>query len=90
MIYQIVTSDLFNISNRLKSIDKNYFVLFNAKRKKFEVHYKRPSNTYELTVPFDVLDARTVQLVQKTRVQNNQKIFDEIERSNKNRSEYES
>lgn len=83
MNYQIIKNDIFNIANRLKSIDKNYFVVFNFSRNKFEVHYKRAKNTYELTVPYDALDARTIDFVLKTRIQNKQKIFEEIENSNK-------
>ncbi len=82
MILKEIKSDLFNISNRIKAIDKKYFVVFNRKKQKFEVHYRRNKNTYELTVPYDALDARAVEFVRKTRVQNKQKIFDEIEKSN--------
>lgn len=83
MIYQIIKSDLFNISNRIKQIDPKYFVVFNKKRKKFEVHYKRLKNTYELTIPYDSLDSRAVDFVQKTRIENRKKIMEEIEKSNK-------
>lgn len=82
MIYQVIKSDVFNISNRLKSIDKNYFIVYNPKRKKFEIHYKRPKSTYELTIPFTELDARTIDFVNKTRIENQQKIYDEIEKDN--------
>ena len=83
MIYQIIKSDLFNISNRIKQIDPKYFVVFNKKRKKFEVHYKRLKNTYELTIPYDNLDSRAIDFVQKTRIENRKKILEEIEKSNK-------
>lgn len=82
MIYQVIESDLFNISKRIKSIDKKYFVVFNKAKQKFEVHYKRNKNTYELTIPYETLDARAVEFVRKTRMQNKQKIFEEIEKSN--------
>ena len=81
MLYQI-RNDLFDISNRIKQIDNNYYIVFNTTRKKFEVHYKRNKNTYELTIPFDELDARTVEFVRKTRMQNKQKILEEIKKSN--------
>ena len=82
MIYQVIKSDLFDISKRIHSIDPKYFVVYNRKRKKFEVHYTRAKNTYELTIPFDTLDARAVDFVLKTRIQNQQKILDEIEKNN--------
>ena len=81
MLYQI-RNDLFEISNRIKQIDNNYYIVFNTARKKFEVHYNRSKNTYELTIPFDELDARTVEFVRKTRMQNKQKILEEIKNNN--------
>jgi hypothetical protein len=83
MIYQIISSDLFDVVKRIKQIDKKYFVVFNHKRNKFEVHYQRSKNTYELTIPFDELDARAVYFVLKTRMQNQKKLLAEIEESNK-------
>lgn len=82
MIYQVIENDLFNISKRIKAIDKKYFVVFNKTKHKFEVHYSRSKNTYELTIPYKTLDARAVDFVLKTRVQNQQRIIDEIEKSN--------
>lgn len=63
----LVEHDLFDIVKRIKSIDKNYYVIFNTKRKKYEIHYNRKFSSYELTVPFYRLDCRTVELVLKTR-----------------------
>lgn len=83
MIYQVIKSDLFDIVKRIKSINPKYYVLYNQTRKKFEVHYRRNKNTYELTIPYDVLDARAVYFVQKTRIQNKKKLLEEIEKSNK-------
>lgn len=83
MNYQIIKNDVFNIAKRLKSIDPKYFIVFNSDRNKFEVHYMRAKNTYELTIPYNKLDARSIDFVLKTRIQNKQKIFEEIENSNK-------
>jgi hypothetical protein len=77
-----IKTDLFNISNRLKSIDKKYFVVFNTQKNCYEIHYRRAKNTYELTVPFGTLDARTVQFVQKTKIENSKQIYEEIEKAN--------
>ena len=47
------------------------------------MHYKRNKNTYELTIPFDELDARAVDFVLKTKMENQKKLLKEIEESNK-------
>ncbi len=83
MIYKVIRDDLFDIVKRIKQIDPKYFVLYNITRKKFEIHYTRSKNTYELTIPYDGLDARTVDFVLKTRIQNQKKLLEEIENSNK-------
>ena len=83
MIYQEIKSDLFNIVKRIKGINPKYFVLYNHKKKKYEVHFKRSKSTYELTIPFDTLDARAVNFVMKTRMENQKKLLKEIEESNK-------
>lgn len=81
MLYKI-KEDLFNISNRIKQIDNNYFLVYNTLRKKFEVHYKRDKYTYELTIPYNELDARAVDFVRKTRVHNKEIILEEIKKNN--------
>lgn len=87
MKYIEVKNDLFDIANRIKQIDPKYFVVFNIVTKKFEVHYKRAKNTYELTLPYDALDARAVDFVQKTKVENSKKIFEEMELQNQKLAE---
>lgn len=80
--YIKINNDVFDVVNRIKQIDDKYFVLYNLARKKFEVHYQRAKNTYELTLPFDCLDARAVLHVQKTRIENQKKIYAEIKKEN--------
>ncbi|MBQ0017550.1 MAG: hypothetical protein KBT30_02845 [Clostridiales bacterium] len=78
----LISNDLFNISNRLKSIDEKYFILYDKKLKRFEVHYKRNKSTLELVVPYKVLDKRTIDLVLSSKVENKKKLFEEMERHN--------
>lgn len=78
-----IESDALDIVSRLKSIDRDYFVMYNPERQKFEIHsHGQGRNTYCLTVPYDCLDDRTLTLVLKTRVQNSDKLFEEMEREN--------
>lgn len=62
-----VTRDLYDISRRIREIDRFYRIMFDCRSEKFEVHNLRQAgNTYCLTVPFDRLDERTLTLVRKT------------------------
>lgn len=58
-----ITTDVFNIANRLKSINPNYFIMYNTKTQKFEIHNKQYHNTLCLTLPYDGLDARAITYV---------------------------
>lgn len=78
-----ISNDLFDIVNRLKEIDADYAVYYNAAASCFEVHSSRQrGNTLCLKVPYEKLDARTVDLVQATRVQNAKKLFLQMENDN--------
>lgn len=78
----LIKSDLFNISKRIKQIDRKYFIVFNKKTKKFEVHYHRNHSTLELVLPFDRLDKRTLDFVLKTKMENKRKLIEEMEKNN--------
>lgn len=78
-----IESDCLDIIKRIKAVDEDYFVVFNLDKKKFELHNKsQGGNTYCLTFPFDTLDERAVTLVLKTRVQNSDALFEEMQREN--------
>ena len=77
-----IESDCLDIIKRIKSIDKDYFVVFNPKKQKFELHNRAQRYSYCLTFPFSQLDERAYLLTLKTRVQNSDKLFEEMEREN--------
>ncbi len=81
-----IESDCLGIIERLKSIDKSYFVVRNLDKNTFELHsHDQPKKTYCLTIPYDTLDERTVTLALKTRVQNSDEIFRMIDEENSRR-----
>ena len=77
-----IESDVFNIINRIKEIDENYFIVYNTNSKKFEVHNQRNVNSYCLTIPYKNLDARTIELIHKTSLKNYDKIIKELDDDN--------
>ncbi len=79
----IIENDVFNIANRLKNVDENYYILFNQKSKKFQVHNSaQGKNSFCLSLPYLTLDARAIEYVLKTHVRNFNKIVLEIEKNN--------
>jgi hypothetical protein len=84
---EIIRSNVFDIPERLKEIDSKYFVVRNHKKGYFEIHYGEPvqnraHETLQLCVGYPELDARTLQLVRETRIENAKELIEEMERQN--------
>ena len=78
-----ILHDMFNISKRIRNIDRNYYVVFNISKQKFEVHNSSQiGSSYCLTIPYDKLDERTLKLVLKTKSANIEEILEKIENDN--------
>lgn len=77
----LITNDLFDIAWRLRAVNDDYRVYYNTEKNRYEVHdFKK--NTLQFVVPYDELDARTVEYARYSRVENAERIFAEIERHN--------
>ena len=76
--------DVYNISKRVKYIERNYYVVYNTSKKKFEIHNSNQmGSSYCLTIPNDQLDERVLKLVRKTQSANIEEILEQIENDNK-------
>lgn len=79
-----LTHDVYNISKRIKLLDRDYYVAYNTSSCKFEVHNSSQlGSSYCLTLPYNELDERALNYVAKTRCANIEKILDKIENDNK-------
>lgn len=86
----IIENDVFNISNRVKNINKNYLIFYNTKKRRFEIHYKKGLVTcLEVVVRYPTLDYRVIVDLQKNRSFRIEKIMQEIEMHNKKIQESE-
>lgn len=74
-----VYDDLYHIAKRLRSIDKAYRLFYNRRLKRFEIYAK---GAMQMALPFDRLDARTLDYARKTRIENIEKMISEIELNN--------
>jgi len=78
-----LTYDVYNISKRIKEIDKGYYIVFNTSKAKFEVHNSlQLGGSYCLTLPYTSLDERTLKHVRKTSCANIDYVLNEIENDN--------
>lgn len=76
---QRIEEDLFDIAHRLREVDARYELYRNRKLNRFEIH---ACGALQIAVPFDRLDARTVELARKTRVERARNILEDMERHN--------
>lgn len=80
---QKIFSDAFNISKRVKQIDKNYYLVFNFKTNKFELYSKLYTGVV-LTLPYDQLDFRSLNFIRKKLTKSNEEVLKEVELHNEN------
>ncbi len=81
-LYHLVKNDLFNIANRLKAIDKDYFVVYSYRDNRYEVHSRgNRGNTFCFAA--DSLDERVLVKARKTRRERLQKLLEEMESHNR-------
>ena len=78
-----ITDDLFDISRRLKSLDEDYRLYYNGAKRRYEVHNRKQcGSTLAFVVPFEELDARTVEYARKTRAENIELLLAEMDKHN--------
>ena len=78
-----VKRDLYDIAERIKEIDPDYFIFYSYAKKRYEVHSKtQKGNTLALVVPYDKLDERTLTLVRRTRVERIDEVMEEQRKEN--------
>ena len=75
--------DVYNISKRIKDIDRDYYIVYDTSKQKFEVHNSSQiCSSYCLTLSYDELDERTLKYVLKTQSANIDEILSSIENDN--------
>lgn len=74
-----INHDLFDISKRLKSIDRRYDLFLNREKNRYEIY---ANGAMQMALPFERLDARALSSARKTRLENLEKIIAEIEEEN--------
>lgn len=77
-----IKTDAFNICERIKKIDKNYFVVYNTTKNQYEIHNTmQKSNTF-CVVCDKGLNCQVIDKLRKTKIENMQKVISEIEKNN--------
>ena len=78
-----VLNNVYDIPVRLKEVNRDFFVMFNTRNQKFEIHCaSQPYDTYACTLPFDELDSRAITYVREYSRERTQNLAKEIEEYN--------
>lgn len=81
--YIKIENDPCFICERLREIDKSYFVVFNKDTQHFEVHSSEQiGGSYCFTVRFDELDERTIDYALKSRKERQSELIEMLDREN--------
>ncbi|MBE7076970.1 MAG: hypothetical protein E7374_03685 [Clostridiales bacterium] len=76
--------DVYEISKRIKEIDRGYYIVYDTLKDVFEIHNSLQKDTsYCLTLPYKQLDNRTLKYVCVTKSSNIEKIIEKIDNDNK-------
>lgn len=75
-----ITSDLYDIADRLREIDDRYEVMYDRVACRYTVY---ADGAPQFAAPFGGLDARTLELARKTRAERRDEILREIDESNR-------
>ena len=77
--------DVFYIADRIKQIDPEYYILFNKRNRRYQVHAGTGPDTLQLELPFDVLDCRALDYVRQTSVKRLRDYMDELDKYNRDK-----
>ena len=78
-----VLNNVYDIPVRLKEVNRDFFVMFNTRKQKFEIHCaSQPFDTLACVLPFDELDARAINYVREFARERTEHLAEEIERYN--------
>ena len=77
-----INEDTFDIVERIKEIDENYYVVYDTKNSRFEMHYEGIPQTFCFVIGGE-LDNRAIDKIYSTSVRFADNIIDEIDNNNK-------
>ena len=80
----LILTDVHNIAGRLREVDPSFFVVWNSRRQKYEVHSSsHQGNTYGYDVANNRLDARVIEQARKSNLRTRgDEIFADIDAAN--------
>jgi len=79
-----IESDVFDIVDRIKTIDEGYYIVFDLCKGRYELHNSNQPNTYCISIPYDEIDEKLINLIYGTNIDNIDNIIEDIDKYNAN------
>ena len=77
-----IKEDVFDIVERVKEIDQGYYIVYNTKKSRYEIHNsKQVPSTFCIVCP-NGLDGSVITKLRKTRIENLDKLLKEMDETN--------
>lgn len=77
-----IFSDVFDITERVKEIDSGYFVVYNTRNHRYEVHNSHQRGSTFCIVCDDGLNCNVITKLRKSKIENIDKLLQEIDEIN--------
>ncbi len=77
-----IFSDVFDIAQRVKEIDSGYFIVYNTKKHRYEVHNSHQFGSTFCIVCDSGLNSTVITKLRKSKIENIDKILREIDENN--------
>lgn len=74
-----INNDLYDISSRIKEIDKRYCIMFDTQKQAYTLY---SDNKYQLTFPYPYLDTRALDYAFETRLENLDTLIAKVDKHN--------
>ena len=77
-----IENDVCDIAWRIREVDPDYYIVYNRRLGRFELHDAACRDTFACVLPYDRLDERSVRHARRTRVELLERLLEELEREN--------
>ena len=77
-----IEGDVCDISRRIREVEPEYFIVYNRRLGRYELHDGLCGVTFACVLPFDELDARSLRYARRMRVERINRLLEELDREN--------
>ena len=77
-----IEGDVCDISRRIREVEPEYFIVYNRRLARYELHDGLCGDTFACVLPIDELDARSLRYARRRSVETIYRLLEELDREN--------